>query len=109
MSKERLQRVARDRHGYLRNPGDWDEELARELAREEQLQMDERHREIITLLRDFHAQYDRTPATRIMTRLVAERLGPAKGNSIYLMKLFPGVAVKQGCKVAGLPRPTQCF
>ncbi len=105
----RLSRVRRDRHGYLLNPADWDTALAAELAAEEELSIDERHLEIVAILRAFHSEYDFSPATRILARLVREQLGESKGNSLYLMKLFPGGAVRQGCKIAGLPRPTQCF
>lgn len=109
MATQRLARLPRDRHGYLKRREDWDRALAAELADEEGLVLDTRHFEIIALLRSYHAEYDASPATRILTRLVREQLGTEKGSSIYLMKLFPGGAVKQGCKVAGLPRPSQCF
>ncbi len=104
-----LDRVKRDRHGYLRNPADWNEDLAAELAAEEDLCLTPRHWEILHLLRGFHATYDITPNTRVLVRTVREQLGESRGTSMYLMKLFPGGAVKQGCKIAGLPRPSQCF
>ncbi len=105
----RLARLQRDAYGYLLNPADWDTDLAHELAAEESLRLDERHFEVAAILRAFHKEYDLSPATRVLARLVREQLGEEKGTSLYLMKLFPGGAVKQGCKIAGLPRPTQCF
>jgi tRNA 2-thiouridine synthesizing protein E len=36
-------------------------------------------------------------------------LGPDKGRSVYLLTLFPGNPALLGAKIAGLPRPENCF
>ena len=46
---------------------------------------------------------------RPLVKLVTARLGAAKGNSIYLLSLFPGNPAKLAAKFAGLPRPTNCL
>ena len=55
----------------------------------------------------------RRPACRCrcgrLVKLVAARLGATKGNSIYLLSLFPGNPAKLAAKIAGLPRPTNCL
>lgn len=104
-----LARVRRDQQGYLRQPSDWTPELATELAEEESISLSDAHWEILDILRDFHQRFEITPTTRVLVKTVREALGEKQGTSMYLMKLFPGGAVKQGCKIAGLPRPSQCF
>ena len=45
----------------------------------------------------------------ILTRAVARRLGPDKGNSRYLYRLFPDGPARQACRYAGLPKPSGCI
>lgn len=104
-----LARVRRDTQGYLKQLSEWTPELAVELAAEESIALADPHWDIIRILQDFYRRYDITPSTRVLVKTVREELGEKQGTSMYLMKLFPGGAVKQGCKVAGLPRPSQCF
>jgi tRNA 2-thiouridine synthesizing protein E len=46
---------------------------------------------------------------RILVKTVGEKLGPDKGQSLYLLKLFPGSPAKVAAKIAGLPKPTNCL
>lgn len=101
--------AVRDREGYLVDLADWDPAVAGELAREEDIELTEAHWELIRLIREFYAEYEVSPAMRVLVKHVRERLGDQKGNSIYLMQLFPGSPAKLLAKVAGLPRPTNCL
>ena len=98
-----------DREGYLEDLKDWSRDVAGCLARQEGLALTEAHWEIIALLRDFHDESGLSPAMRILVRLVRGRLGPEKGNSHYLLRLFPDSPAKLAAKIAGLPRPTNCL
>lgn len=100
---------ARDKQGYLVELTDWDPAVADELAREEGIELGDAHWELIRLIRAFYAEYEVSPAMRVLVKHVRERLGDEKGNSIYLMQLFPGSPAKLLAKVAGLPRPTNCL
>ena len=42
-------------------------------------------------------------------RYVAQQLGPDKGNSLYLNRLFKGTPAKLAAKLAGLPKPSNCL
>lgn len=64
---------------------------------------------VINFLRDFYSQYHFHPAIRIVVKMLAEKLGPEKGNSIYLHQLFPESPIKQASKIAGLPEPKKCL
>ena len=98
-----------DEDGYLQNLGDWSPEVAQWLASQHGIALTNAHHEIITLLREFYASTGVAPANRPLVKLVQNRLGAERGNSIYLMQLFPGGPAKIACKIAGLPRPDNCL
>jgi tRNA 2-thiouridine synthesizing protein E len=97
-----------DKHGYLQELTDWDQAVAEELAQKEGLNLYKEHWELINLLRSFHQQSGLIPSTRVLVKLIAKELGEEKGKSVYLMSLFPDTPLKTICKIAGLPRPTNC-
>lgn len=101
--------ITLDKEGYLENLGDWSPEVACLLARQENLELGEAHWEIIRLAREFYAARRISPIMRILVKLVETRLGPDKGNSLYLLSLFPDSPAKRVAKIAGLPRPTNCL
>jgi tRNA 2-thiouridine synthesizing protein E len=98
-----------DTQGYLRNLADWDERVAEQLATRESITLTPAHWEIIHLLRAFYTAHGLSPSMRPLVKLVTRDLGPEKGRSIYLMKLFPGNPALLASKIAGLPRPENCF
>lgn len=105
----KLADLERDSEGYLKNQGDWDPEIAGELAAEDSLVLTEEHWELIRFEREFYRQFNTTPAIRMLTRAVREKFGKDKGSSIYLHKMFPGGPAKQLAKIAGLPKPVKCI
>lgn len=101
--------VAVDTEGFLRDRTQWNREVAAAIARHEQLELTKDHWEIIDLLRDFYAEYEISPAMRILVKQTRLRLGPDKGTSLHLLRLFPGSPAKLASKIAGLPKPTNCL
>jgi TusE/DsrC/DsvC family sulfur relay protein len=97
-----------DEEGYLVNLSDWSEELANEIAKQESIEMNENHWEVVNFLRKYYEEYQIAPAVRVLTKAIGKTLGPEKGNSAYLYELFPYGPAKQACKIAGLPKPTGC-
>jgi len=97
-----------DEEGYLVNLGDWNEELAGEIAKGEGIEMSDSHWEVVNFLRKYYEEYQIAPAVRVLTKAIGKQLGPDKGNSAYLYELFPYGPAKQACKIAGLPKPTGC-
>lgn len=102
-------RIAVDKDGYLRSLTDWDAEVAEALAQAEGLSLSPAHWEIITVVQVFYQQTGLSPATRALVNLVAQEAGTDKGKSVYLMKLFGGKPALTVSKLAGLPRPANCF
>lgn len=100
----------RNNEGFLENAWEWTPEVAQALAAEAHIDLTENHWEIINFLRDFYKEHEVSPpSNRLFVKAVKERFGETKGNSIYLMQLFPGTPAKTACRIAGLPRPTNCL
>lgn len=98
----------RDHEGFLRSLGDWNEEVAGELAALEGIELTPEHWEIIQVARDFHAEFALSPAMRVLVSRVRDKLSAGKGRSIHILKLFPDRPARKISKIAGLPKPTNC-
>ncbi|MFK3973700.1 TusE/DsrC/DsvC family sulfur relay protein [Pseudomonas sp. NPDC087358] len=101
--------IALDKDGYLEDLHDWSHEVAQALALEEDISLTADHWEVLELLRAFYDQFQLSPATRPLVKYTALKLGPDKGNSLHLNRLFNGTPAKLAAKLAGLPKPTNCL
>jgi tRNA 2-thiouridine synthesizing protein E len=101
--------ISLDKHGYLQYLEDWNESVAEVLALREAIKLSSEHWELINILRQFHQVSGLLPSTRSLVKLMRKELGEEKGSSAYLMSLFPQTPLKSLCKIAGLPRPTNCI
>lgn len=101
--------IATDGDGFLENYEEWNAAVANCIAVQENIILTDAHWEILNLLRDFYRQFEQSPAMRALVKYVGQQLGKDKGNSIYLLKLFPGSPAKIASKIAGLPRPENCL
>lgn len=103
------QSIELDKQGYLADLTQWSPALAEALGQQENIQLTEPHWELIQLCQQFYQEFDHSPGMRILVKYVKQQVGEEKGNSIYLMQLFPGSPAKLIAKIAGLPRPTNCL
>jgi tRNA 2-thiouridine synthesizing protein E len=89
--------------GFLADPGAWDEDVARLLARtaEGLQELTPEHWAVIRCIRAHYLATRRAPLVRALCRDTGLHL-----RRIY--QLFPGGPAKGACKVAGLPRPDGC-
>ncbi|HBX53988.1 TusE/DsrC/DsvC family sulfur relay protein [Pseudomonas sp. UBA2684] len=101
--------IALDTDGYLIDLADWSEAVAEALAQQEGLSLSVEHWEVLQLLRAFYDEFQLSPANRPLIKYVALKLGPEKGNSLHLNRLFNGTPAKLAAKLAGLPKPTNCL
>ncbi len=101
--------IEHDEEGYIVDIGNWTEDLADIIAKDENIDMGDEHWEVINFLRDYYAEYQIAPAVRVLVKAIGKKLGPEKGNNKYLYELFPYGPAKQACKIAGLPKPTGCI
>ncbi|SDW64160.1 tRNA 2-thiouridine synthesizing protein E [Marinobacter mobilis] len=100
----------RNNEGFLEDAGSWTPDVAVQIASEDGIDLLQPHWEVIDFLRSFYQKFDMSPpSNRLFVKAVKEAMGEEKGNSIYLMQLFPGTPAKTACRIAGLPRPTNCL
>ena len=97
-----------DEEGYLADRTQWDESVAKEMAKIDNCDLSQNHWDVINFLREYYEEYQIAPAVRVLTKAIGKKLGADKGNSKYLYELFPYGPAKQACKYAGLPKPTGC-
>ena len=99
--------VERCPDGYLRNPEEWSEELARKMASEwKGLEFTEQHLPVLNFIREFHDEHQVTPDVRDTTKFLIESGMDKKEAKKYLFKLFPNGYMQQGVQLAGMRRPT---
>lgn len=101
--------VAVDQEGFLVDLNDWSEPVAEALADAEGLTLQAEHWEVLGVLREFYQEFQLSPATRPLIKYTALKLGPEKGNSMHLNRLFKGTPAKLAAKLAGLPKPSNCI
>ncbi|MCL5060136.1 MAG: TusE/DsrC/DsvC family sulfur relay protein [Candidatus Thermoplasmatota archaeon] len=65
----------RDAEGYLIEPGDWNEEVARALAQEENIQLTDDHWDTIRFMRDYYEEHQVIADARFVIKHLAERVG----------------------------------
>jgi TusE/DsrC/DsvC family sulfur relay protein len=101
-----IQQIPRDAEGYLVNPSDWTEDIARELAQEENIELDDRYWSVLNFMRKYHGEHGVMPDVRhVVDHLVNEHQQDKKMAKKLLFDLFPYGYVKQACKIAGMKRP----
>ncbi len=90
--------------GFLVNLEDWSAELAGMIAEEEQLELGERHWDVINYLRDEYVNNGANqPNTRNLVKAMSKAWNDRSVNAKTLYDLFPGDPSKQGGRIAGLP------
>ena len=98
--------VLRDAEGYLVNPDDWSKTIARELAAEENIEIDDDYWLAIDFMRDYFNEHNIAPDIRhLMTYLATNYQCDKKEAKKRIFELFPYGYVKQACKIAGMKRP----
>lgn len=97
---------ARDVEGYIVDPEDWNENLARLLAAEEYLELTDAHWQVLRFMQDYWHLHKVAPDVRHVTQHLVETQGmDKKAAKQHLFELFPYGYVKQACKIAGMQRP----
>ena len=90
--------------GFLENIEDWSEALAEVIAKEEGVELTEKHWDVINYLRDeFVNNNGNQPNTRNMVKAMGKKWGEKKLDAKALYELFPGNPSKQAGRIGGLP------
>jgi len=86
--------------GYLQDYTQWNEEVAKELAKEEDIELTEDHFKVLNFLREKYEE----GASLTIRKVGKSGITDIKG----FYKLFPGGPLKKASKIAGIPKPTSC-
>jgi len=91
-----------DEEGFLKNPEEWNDEVAILLAKADNIQeMSEEHWAVVKYIRQYYLENQLAPMVRNLCKATDLKL-----REIY--DLFPLGPAKGACKVAGLPKPDGC-
>ncbi|MEO5337674.1 MAG: TusE/DsrC/DsvC family sulfur relay protein [Magnetospirillum sp. WYHS-4] len=93
--------VSIDNDGFLSNPSDWSEIIAREMAADDGFDINDEH---LRLIHEARAMYERDGVVPPLRRFCKD-LGVTK-DALY--GLFLTGPMKLICKYGGLPKPTGC-
>lgn len=93
----------RDIEGYLTEPSDWNEDVARSLAQDENIQLTDVHWDAINFMRDYYEEHQVAADARFVIKHLAEHFGRDAQKKLF--ELFPYGYVRQACKIAGMRRP----
>jgi dissimilatory sulfite reductase related protein len=86
--------------GYLLDMSQWTKEIAMEIAREEGIELTDKHVEVLQYLRD-----RQTRGEALSIRSVGKS-GIVDIKGLY--DLFPGGPLKKSSRIAGIPKPVSC-
>ncbi|MEW6164774.1 MAG: TusE/DsrC/DsvC family sulfur relay protein [Pseudomonadota bacterium] len=99
----RIEMPARDAEGYLVEPQEWNEDVARALAEEIGVSLGDDHWDVIRHMRALFEEHQVAPDARHVIRHLDTRY-PGAGRK-RLFELFPYGYPAQACKIAGMKRP----
>lgn len=87
--------------GYLTDFGQWNKEVAQQIAAEEGIDLTDRHWEVLKFLQDQQQQ---------KVALTIRRVGKSGVVDIKeFYALFPGGPLKKATRIAGIPKPVSCI
>ncbi len=82
----------------------WSEEVARDIAAKEGVELTAEHWEVVHLLRNHYRLRGHSLTGTALLRALGEPFG-MRGGIKHLYELFPGGPVSQGSRIAGVPAP----
>lgn len=95
-----------DAEGYLVDPTEWNEAVAKELARSENIKLDEDYWPVLRFMRDYWSEHHIAPDVRhVVSHLAKSQEMDKKTAKQRLFQLFPYGYVQQACKLAGMQKP----
>jgi len=90
-----------DAEGFMTDASQWNEEIAKALAKEEGLELTEEHFKVISFMRKDYSENGTAPSIRRLNKV-----GGISTKDLY--SLFPDGPAKKAAKISGLPKPQGC-
>jgi len=92
-----------NKDGFLVNFDDWSEDIAKDMAAAENLELTACHWLTINFLRDYFSEFEVPPSPRIVKKEIGDKISAWGCTNKTLEKAFPLGGCKQACRLAGLP------
>ncbi len=86
--------------GYFNDPSQWTPEIAKDIAKDEGVELTDKHFEMLEYLRNKFNNGD------ALTIRGINKSGIVDVKTFYGM--FPGAPLKKSTKIAGIPKPSSC-
>jgi tRNA 2-thiouridine synthesizing protein E len=86
--------------GYFTKPEQWNKEVAKEIAKEEGIELTDDHFKVLEYLRNRFTNGEALSIRGI------NKSGIVDVKTFYQM--FPGAPLKKSTKIAGIPKPESC-
>jgi tRNA 2-thiouridine synthesizing protein E len=102
MAQDILDTVEFDDEGYMVDAGEWNEEIGKAIAEALEVDLSDRHWEVLRYARSAYEEKGEPPTLREITTETDVSM-----KEIY--KLFPGGPAKIAANIAGLKKPTGCI
>lgn len=87
--------------GYMIRPEEWTKEIAVAIAKEEGLELTEKHFAVLDFIRN------KVKSGEALTIRSVSKSGVVDTKEFY--QLFPGAPLKKATKIAGVSKPTSCI
>jgi tRNA 2-thiouridine synthesizing protein E len=87
--------------GYLTDASQWNKDVAAEIAKEEGIDITDKHYEVIDYIRN------KVSSGEALTIRGINKSGVVDAKTFY--QLFPGAPLKKATKIAGVPKPVSCI
>jgi len=95
-----------DEAGYLIDPDDWSEDLVHHLAKENEIELNDLHWEILAQMRAYYDENGIAMDQRFILKFLSKRFDCNKtAAKAKLFELFPYGYIKQAVKMAGMRQP----
>ncbi len=102
MTEDILDTVAFDDDGFMVNAADWTEEIGRAIAEALEIDLTDKHWQVINFARSDFEQNGEPPTLRRITQQTDVSM-----KEMY--QLFPDGPAKLAANIAGLKKPTGCI
>lgn len=93
--------ISVNQEGYLTDLSQWTKEIGNELAKEHEIEMTDKHWEVITYIQE------QVKADKALSIRGIKKSGVIDIKQFYA--LFPGGPLKVSTKIAGVPKPKSCI
>ncbi len=94
-----------DEEGFLLDPGEWNLDVAKQIAQGEQLDLTEARWAVVNFVREHFEERHTVPEARVVLKVLGEKFGKEKATRKFLQELFPYGYGQQACKIAGMRKP----